>query len=302
MRDLYQTFNDLQKTYPAIVRRAKPIGIGVYGIITDNGDGTVSKTLFRQGTIKSRETAENMAHNELTVLRMINKTDFDDIETPILVDDIRPLNSSQFFATYRMTKISGKEVNWPLVLESKSNIEKQSHFLQLGKLMAQFHKVAANFNEAKLTPHNLKWGGRVQQLPDVDEDINCALTIANDYLQNNSTPAIIHGDIHQANIMIDSKSNITGILDFGCTGHNQNYLSDFRCAPSSMFPYIIKGYEQESDKTIDPLMVHITELGFYVDWLNDCWNDDIVRVNGIIEIKKQLSKIRSLTGFTPKPA
>ncbi len=294
-RDLTQTFNEIQRAYPALVAEATPLDMGQWGLVADHNDGTVTKLLFRQDHEKQQDWAEANLSNELAFLRMARGVKLDGIQIPEIVTDIKRLDEGTLFASYRMTKLSGMAANW----KAGPRQQQDDHFFEAGHLLARFHEAAAALPVTGLVVHSPEKAGMIETVPALDAARNEALAVADLYLQAHKQGGIIHADYHGGNILLDQKGRISGLIDFAVTGPSANRLIDFINVPPEKSDAFRKGYAQASGQVVDPMMMAMTEISMLANCINFYADRPAEQKKWIGEMDRQLVKIRPVTGFTP---
>lgn len=294
--DLSAAFNDLQKTYPDLTAGTVPLGVGYGGLVIREND-TAIKFLTRQVLEEDQLQAENILHNEISFMRLMEDVSLGDVKTPVLLEGPTPLHDQHYFSTYRMSIIPGVAGSWSFYTEGETT---PAEFYNAGKLLAQFHEASSGFPRDNLS-HNdhLFSSDTIRQVPLLDAAFNQALEKADQYLQANKKTAVIHGDYHGGNITTDGNGKIIGLYDFGSSGIVSNHIADFRNVPPSALPDFIKGYEDQSGTTIDPLMVSMTEISLLSHRLNKNDPASSTFTEGLKELKDHMNKVRSVTGFVP---
>lgn len=289
---LTEIFNNLQSTHPDLVAGASPLNAGSWGIVTDHNDGTVTKFLFRQGIQLQQNWAQANLNNELAFLRLMKGESFNGVDIPALICDVTQVDKGDFFAFYRMTKLSGVAADW------KSGTAKDAHFFEAGQKLAHFHAATADLKNTGLIVHDIERGGQVESVPGLDDKRNAALARANNYLQAHKQSGIIHADYHGGNILLNDKGAISGLVDFAVTGLSENLASDFINVPEEKRPAFIKGYEQASGKPVDLLMITMTEISYLASCLNYYADPDQLKTY-TDSLDRHLVTASSITGYSP---
>ena len=293
-------FNRLRRAFPGLVRHAKPLGAGAFGLTAEYPDGSITKFFFRQKKPSWQEYTKRSLYNEVSCLKLFNLVSFNGIQIPSLLSDPHVLNKKDFCAYYRMTKIPGTSVKWESILGRRKSIKPavQDYFRQTGRMLAQFHKATAKLPAGNLT----KWGNDglcTAPIACLKDDANKALSKVSQYLKKHAKPGFIHGDFHGENVLSDNASHTMGLIDFGRSGRSKNIFVDFCNIPDVAMPYFIDGYEQESRKKIDPNMATMTNICLLANYISYLKDDVKKRNKAIRTLNGYLAKVSYITGYTP---
>ncbi len=297
--DLLIAFNELRLSHPALMAGAEDIlgKPGQYGFIADHKDGTVTKIFFRS---PCPDAAEEALRNELTSLKLFDSVSIGALQIPRLIDDVAYLDGNDdFFACYRMTKIEGQSASWKFFDQGFSPRRMESHFRELGELTAEFHLTASSLDDTWVCRHGPERGGIVVPLPQLDARTNEALQSCDLYLQQGKKPAIIHGDLHAGNILVDDDGKFTGIIDFGLTGPTENHLTDFQNISDRAFPHFKKGYEEASGTTIDPMMMTMTNVSKWAEQVKYYGHIPARLDESLKHLTRHLTEAAPVTGYVP---
>jgi hypothetical protein len=301
LRDLQETFLKAQTAFPDFLKQAKPLGVGTFGLAVEYFDHSVGKFLFGSMSPERQAERERMAKTETCILRGLQGRTLNGIQIPALIEDLAPLKgNTDFFATYRMTKVPGHSADWNTMTQQHSVAAQTKHFIQAGRALAHFHQAASTLSVDGMETYGLEHGGRILQLPDrLCDRTNKALAVANDYLQTHQETGVIHADFRDANVMTDGDDNVVGLLDFSWAGRTDNYLTDFFRIPASCMASAFKGYEDVSHHPINPLVIKMMDISVVVDKLDQLWTCQDDRRKYLDALDKHLADISFLTGYTP---
>jgi len=301
---LTAAFNALAKQRPALTKAARPIGVGCFGLVLENEDITISKILFRPETETQLARSRFYFENEVNALRLLTKHPISGLETPILLGPPEHWeNDSAYLGQYRMSKISGQTQGWyNETADFERDRERQSaYFKKSGALLARFHESASLLPFATLDPANFEPKDRVRTVPGLRAETNEALRRVDEYLQAHSKKAVVHGDFHGGNIIVNQQGDPVGLLDFAMTGFAENHLCDFRGVPAYALNDFIEGYEEQSGEKIDRHALSATSVSMWADYLN--WAmleqkpEDVTF--GITKLNENLNNLIPITHIKP---
>lgn len=284
---------------------------GAYGLIIANESDLVHKVLIRFKDHERQAFAEKSLANEIYFLKLLQKNPLGGVETPALISGPHDIKSGSFFAFYTMTRLKGRSAGWnsfsPGQLDTPA--KQRAHFTQAGRLLHQFHETARHEPGLKdhQVPTSFLSGNYIPQIPECAgmpdkalKKINRALEVANDYLQTKKHDAVLHDDFAGNNLMVDDQGKITGLLDFGLSGSSGNHLIDFCNVPAESMPYFIEGYEQESGRKIDPLMMTMTLIAQLAESIVYDGYSPTRKAEQVETLRKMLHDARYVTDYTLK--
>lgn len=292
MLNLQDAFQKVRTDLPGIVGSAQPLGVGTFGIALENPDQTVTKLNFNISQPHGHPNLERMFDYEISALRQFGMHPMDGITVPMLIGAPCKLDHPDYVGVYTMTKIDGHTGFLPD--QSPALDLAQAH--SAGRMLAKFHRAVnhLDFNETLGAAKTM--GSHTTRSSLLNDEMNDALGILENYLQTHKEAGVVHGDFNTGNLKANG-DQITGILDFSFTGMAPNILSDFILMPVKYLDGLIDGYEHESKKSIRDL-VHATQVSY---WSNSLLNvtEKADQAKALTEISRHLGKLSHITGFKP---
>lgn len=303
--DLFKTFNELQEAFPALTDHAEIVGAGTWGIVLKQDEGTVTKVLIGDENPDIHKWAEGNLVNETSFMRLTAQAaanGFADtgFQMPVLLTEPQKLPHEKFFAAYKMTLVPGMGATWDDLDSDLADPapELKIRFQRAGEALARFHKFTSSLPTETLRAHAGWRNGDIPEIPELDEKTAEALHRAGRYLEAHKKPAVIHGDYHGKNILLDDEGNVTGLVDFSYTGRCESFFSDFVNVPERMLPDFISGYERESGEAVDPDIALAGNICLWAAILKDEENAG-KKPEHLEELKQRLAKASHITGYEP---
>jgi hypothetical protein len=294
---LKKAFEKAQHAVPALTADTMPLSLGSFGLVVDHGDGSVSKLFQKYADPKAQANNQRFYDHEIDMLSLLDGQPFGNVSVPKLLD-ITPIDNSEgYFASYRMTKIDGRQPNW-----FKIGQLPEHHFRSVGALLASIHGDARLMSSGLTAPRHVLGGiDEVPQVADMDKETARALRICNAYMQPRLEPGIVHGDIHHGNMFIGPDHEVTGVIDFSFSGLSPNRLMDFGNIPASGLRHVIEAYESRGGVPVDPIMMTMTNIGRSAARLN--WFADHPEEKGDTgwiyrNLAENLNRVKNITGQT----
>ena len=276
-----QVFEKLNRSFPKLVEGKKIIGMGKFGVVLADivppEVPTVTKIFFhRQLGAKYMERARTLASNELLALDMMRGAfEFDDVKLPRLVSKTKRMHHPDYLMSVEMTKVPGVAGSWSYETQEEGlPANPEAYFRSAGQLMARFQGTARA--RALGCPHlmDLGWGGKIEDVPGLSKEIRVKLRDANEYLRRHVIRSVVHGDFRGTNVMSDESGKITGLVDFSHVSFSENALTDFVRIPRIMLPHAIQGYEEATQRKVEPVMIVLTHMTEVAAALNQRWFQD----------------------------
>lgn len=279
-----ETFAALQADLPGLLDGTSPMALGSHGYAVDHGDGTVSKVFLRHDKAENQAYADQIFKDELKIMQLLGGRTIAGAQTPAVHSHAELPGSTQAFATYRMTKLEGREIDWQSDLETMSVNEIRHHFSSAGRFLARFHAEATplvgGFAPAE---RGFSWGTHIEQVDALDDKTNALLAKCDQYLKDNMEPGVCHGDFHPRNFKVNDAYDVTGVFDLSFAGMHPNRLMDFSMMPHDGAQHAMKAYERAGGKPVDPTMLALTQISQDTAVLNwhTAWpqpgSDDIIK-------------------------
>ncbi len=259
-------FEKLSRELPDRLSGSEPLGLGGQGIVVDHLDGTVSKFFFKDSVLGDEGFV-----NEVDLLRVIGGGTFGHAKTPELVDVVMIDDSEIVYGAYRMTKLSGNEMNWHEFVKAESPKAIEKHFREAGALLAEFHaRMQSALGERPVAPRKtFDWSNVIPAIPSLDHKTNQALSICKSRFEGLIEPGVNHGDFHCGNFRVDENFGITGLFDFSFTGTVPNRLMDFSIMPDDAISFATDEYQAINGRnSIDTDMVTMTQVSMSAEMIN----------------------------------
>lgn len=292
---LLEAFKRVARENPSLFGDAYYMASGNYGAVVSHKDGTVSKLIHRKQNTQQQQWSERELQKEISNLQVLQNAGITGFQIPELLGEPIELQSPDFYASYRMTKISGNQATWENGVFSPKEVER--YFRHTGEVLGEFHHKATSMKAEWLFTHVPERGANVMQVPSLSPEVNNALSIANDYLQEHLISSVIHGDYHAGNILIDDKARVSGLIDFSQTGPCLNRLTDFVNLSPALRPDFIKGYEDAIQEKIDPDMIILTDLNMWAGQAAYSEANTATYHHAVSEVYRALGKIEHITDY-----
>jgi aminoglycoside phosphotransferase len=257
-------------------------GRGNFGMVADNGDGTVTKLFFRKDNPIDRDHAYTMYKNEIGALKLLSGTALSTIQIPALIDDYGEVDHEQVMAAFRMTKMDGRVLGKQQFHEWDQTA-KDKLYHDLGTLIADFHKQATaqigaeTAQDIELTVHECE----IAFVSELDTKRSSGIISAMRHYRECQVPTIQHGDLHLGNIMMADDGRLS-LIDFGTLGAVSDRLLDIVkiadcCAADTTTPdrhgQILAAYNDRRGTDIDETTLLLSRLATATGRLKNAWYD-----------------------------
>ena len=263
---IQETFNKASLAFPELAKGATPLSMGMFGLVLEHEDTTITKIMFRPKDEYWFNLAKTHTENEITALRLFTEYPLEGVVTPSLIGEPTILDNQDYLGYYQISKLPGERMWWyPQEGQRSDSVWLKRGGEEAGHLLAKFHRAALNIPSELLMGGKSTKNGKISQVEMFSDETNRALAKADTYLQEHKIAGVIHGDFHGGNIMVNPNNEVTGVIDFGFTSQSENIFYDFMNAKEEFMPSLIHGYEQESGQNIDRHVITASLLGKWVD-------------------------------------
>jgi hypothetical protein len=265
---LTETFNKFGAAHPGLATHARPLNMGAFGLVLENRDGSLTNILFDHEAGHMRAKVREFLKTETGVLRAFTARPPAAFDVPVLLKEPDYFGGGDYLAAYTMTRLPGACACWYGDMEKDAAAYNARHYESAGRTLAKLHREVAALPEQALGERLLGYCTKIDPVPEFSIETARAFAAVNRYMQPRLKPAVVHGDYHGGNLMVDENGEVTGVLDFALTGRCGNHLVDFMAVPSGGFADFLRGYERESGETVDRHMMDATMLSMWVECYN----------------------------------
>lgn len=273
--------------------------MGAFGVVVEHPDGSLTKFLIEGENDSQKQENRQLLENEIGVLGRLRAHLPREIAIPRILKEPEFLGHQKYMAAYTMTKVPGTAGQWYPEQETRDAVTLEKTFENAGKALAVFHRAAAKIPLESM-PVVRRCVSRIEQQAGLGVEENAALAAADRYLTAHKKTGIVHGDYHGANMMVNARNEVTGMIDFSMTGVSGNHLLDFIGVPEKSMSPFVRGYERESGEKIDMNMVTLTSLALFTDRysrLPPQIDEEKVLMKKVVD--RHLRGLVPITGYTP---
>ena len=283
-----------------ITERAGVIGSGAFGVVIDTGRDSVLKVLRRFEGMK-QDSATKLLYQEMMALSILRGDSFDGIQTPAIMGEPVYSDNPHIFAAFEMSKLSG--ISALSMLEDHMPDDAADIHYSVGSALGRLNMgLRDRFEEARANLPIASYSDGLAYCPLFSDEINYAFERLRMVLEQrgaNDCNALVHGDFHLGNVMVNEGGRAIGVIDWS-DAHVGHSLTDLSGFDDEKLSEVWAGYRAVvgKEQALDDDLLAVARIVWRAGNLKIFWDQADKRDKSLALLHSLLERYKHLTGYS----